>query len=78
MQEAFERYMDHTVDRLTALGIDEMVAMEAVFEAVSQLAEAQTLPPFPEGRVSYQEMGNWLVAAVDLGFADFMVEAVQE
>lgn len=78
VQNAFDSYMDHVVDRLTALGIDDAVAMDAIFNAVEHLGEAGVLPPFPEGSVSYQRMGEWLVAAADFKFADFMVEAAQE
>lgn len=78
VQEAFDRYMDHMVESLGSLGIEAPVAMDAIFNAVSQLEESDVLPPFPEGRVSYQAMGQWLVAAADFGLTKFMVEAAQE
>ena len=76
VQEAFDGYLDLVVDRLVALGLDSSSAIDSVFHTVEHLGEAEVLPPFPEGEVSYQEMGGWLIAAVDFGFADFMVEAV--
>ena len=77
VQEAFDRFMDHTVERLTVLGVDEPVAVDAVFNTVTHLAEENVLPPFPEGVVSYQEMGQWLLAAADFNLAEFMAEAVE-
>lgn len=77
VEEAFNSYMDHMVNRLGALGIEEAVAMDAIFNVVAELGESEVLPPYPEGQVTYQEMGTWLVAAADFGLVDFMVEAVQ-
>lgn len=76
VQEAFDGYLDAVVDRLVAAGVKDTVAIEAVFNAVDLLGEEGELPPFPEGRVSYDVMATWLVAAADYGFADFMAEAV--
>ena len=78
VQEAFDGYLDHTVARLASLGVDEAVATEAVFNAVEYLGEDGLLPVFPEGHRSYQAMGQWLIAAADFGFVDFMVEAAKE
>jgi len=78
VQEAFDRYLDYTVERLMGIGIEPETATEAVFNAVTMLAEMGELPPFPCGNVSYQVMGKWLVAAADLGFTEFMVEAASE
>lgn len=78
VQEAFSRYMDHIVDSLGEFGVEAPVAMDAIFHVVSHLAESGALPSYPEGRVSYQEMGEWLVAAADFGLTKFMVEAAQE
>lgn len=78
VEEAFNRYMDHLVDRLRVIGVEEAVAMDAIFNVVAQLGEVGALPLYPEGRVDYQEMGAWLVAAADFGLVDFIVEAAQE
>lgn len=78
VQEAFDNYLDHAVDRVATLGVEEEVAMEAIFNAVEHLGVEGVLPLFPEGGTSYQAMGAWLVAAADFGFVDFMVEAAQE
>lgn len=78
VQDAFDRYLDHTVHRLEAVGVDSSVATEAIFEAVTMLGEDGSLPPFPEGDVHYSHMARWLVAAADFGFTDFMVEAAAE
>lgn len=78
VQGAFDRYLDYTVERLMGLGVDSAVATEAVFGAVTMLAEEGDLPPFPQGEANYVVMGEWLVAACDLGFTEFMVEAVSE
>jgi len=78
VQEAFDSYLDHTLGRLTDLGADEPMAIEAIFQTVKYLGDEGVLPVFPEGNVSYQTMGQWLVAAADFGLADFMVEAIQE
>lgn len=78
VQEAFDSYLDHTVDRLMALGVDEVDAIEAIFSAVEHLGDEGVLPPFPEGCVSYEMMGRWVVEAASFGFVDFMVEAAQE
>lgn len=78
VQEAFDRFMDHAVDRLVAVGVEDAMAMETVFTVVQQLGEEKVLPPFPEGDVHYSRMGTWLVAAADFGLADFVVEAVVE
>jgi hypothetical protein len=77
VEEAFNSYMDHMVDRLGGLGIEEALAMDAIFSVVEQLGEDGVLPPYPEGQVGYEEMGTWLVAAADFGLVDFMVEAAQ-
>jgi len=77
VQEAFDSYLDHTVDRLVALGVEEADAIEAVFNTVEYLGNEGVLPPFPEGRVSHETMGRWLVEAASFGLVDFMVEAAQ-
>lgn len=77
VQEAFDSYLDHTVDRLLAIGVEETDAIEAVFNTAEYLGNEGVLPPFPEGRVSYETMGRWLVEAASFGFVDFMVEAAQ-
>lgn len=77
VQEAFDSYLDHTVDRLLALGIEETDAIEAIFNAAEHLGSEGVLPPFPEGDTSYETMGRWLVEAASFGFVDFMVEAAQ-
>lgn len=78
METAFNRYMDHTVARLVELGVDESVALDAVFHTVTDLAEKEVLPPYPDETSPTHEAGAWLVAAADFGLADFMVEAVTE
>ena len=78
VEEAFNCYMDHLVDRLKVIGVEEAVAMDAIFNVVAQLGEVGALPLYPEGQVDYQEMGTWLVAAADFGLVDFIVEAAQE
>lgn len=78
VQDAFDRYLDHTVHRLGAIGVDSAVATEAIFEAVTMLEEDGSLPPFPEGDVHYLRVAKWLVAAADFEFTDFMVEAASE
>jgi len=78
VQAAFEGYLDITVARLGEVGVEGPVAMDAVFNTVEYLGGEGILPAFPEGEVSYQAMGRWLIAAVDFGFTDFMVEAAQE
>jgi len=78
VQEAFDCYLDLAVERLCDLGVGEEVAIEAIFASVEHLGEEGVLPLFPEGHVSYDKMGHWLVAAADFGFVDFMVEAAQE
>lgn len=78
VQIAFDSYLDHTVDRLVTLGLDDTVALEAVFHAVDHLGNEGILPLFPEGNVDYRGLGEWLVAAADFGFVDFMMEVATE
>lgn len=78
VQEAFDEYLDYIVERLGTLGVESSVAIDVVFNTVEHLGEQGELPPFPEGDVSYQVMGRWLVAAVDFGLAEFVEGVVAE
>jgi len=74
---AFDQYIEHVVDRLIGLGLDSNVALEAVFTSADFFTEQGDLPVFPDDRSTQLERGEWLVAAVDTGFLDFVVEAVE-
>lgn len=78
VQEAFDGYLDHIVERLEAHGVESAVAIDVIFNTVEHLGEQGELPPFPEGDVSYQVMGHWLVAAADFGLAEFVESVVAE
>ena len=78
VQEAFDGYLDYIVERLEGLGVEAPVAIDVVFNTVEHLGEQGELPPFPEGDVSYLVMGQWLVAAVDFGLAEFVEGVVAE
>jgi len=78
VQHAFDSYLDFVVERLIEKGLDSNMAIESIFCTVEHLGGSGVLPPFPEGDVSYREMGEWLVAADDFKFVDFMVEAVTD
>lgn len=78
VQQAFDQYMDHAVDRLVELGVSSEVALDAIFQTVTYLAEEEVLPPFPTERASYEEAARWLVAAADFGLVDFLLEAAEE
>lgn len=75
---AFDRFMDHLVDRVMLIGVDESVAMDAIFHTITYLAEKGTLPEYPRERATSREVGEWLVAAADFGLVEFVVEAVSE
>jgi hypothetical protein len=78
IDSAFTLFMDHAVSQLVGRGLNDTSAMEVIFTLADQLAEQETLPPFPDDRASYQEKGLWLVSASDFGFVEFAVEAVTE
>lgn len=78
VQEAFDGYLDHIVERLERRGLEGPVAMDVIFNTVAHLGEQGELPPFPEGDVSYPVMGEWLVAAADFGLAEFVEDVVAE
>lgn len=75
VQRAFDLYMDHAVDRLVALGATDEVALDAIFQTVTYLAEEGVLPPFPTERATYEEAAHWLVEAADFGLVGFLIEA---
>lgn len=77
VQQAFDLYMDHAVDRLVELGVSSEVALDAIFQTVTYLAEEEVLPSYPTERASYEEAARWLVAAVDFGLIEFLLEAAE-
>jgi hypothetical protein len=73
---AFDRYIEHIVDRLIELGLDSNAALATVFTSADFVTEQGDLPVFPDDQSTQRERGEWLVAAVDNGFLDFVIEAV--
>jgi hypothetical protein len=74
---AFNEVIDTTIDELVARGLTENDALDTVFEIATELAGQELLPQFPEGdEVPIEEIGKWVVAAGDLNFIEFCVEAV--
>jgi len=77
IQYVFDSYLDHVIDRLEEKGVDAVVGMEVIFNIVEHLGSNGVLPEFPDVGASCVVLGKWLLAAVDFGFADFVVEAVE-
>ncbi len=74
---AFNEFIDTTIDELVSRGLTEDDALDTVFEIATDLAARSLLPEFPEGDdVPIEEIGGWVVAAGDLDFIRFCLEAV--
>ena len=78
VEELFDQYLDHVMDLLVRLGVDPPVAMDAIFEAATYLAEQRVLPVFPSPRSRSSRVGAWVLAAGAFDFATFMEQSVGE
>lgn len=73
---AFDRYMDEQVARLVALGLDDVQALETLFEVADYCSTEGLLPEFPDDRATFEDKGIWLVRASDFDFGGFLLQAL--
>ena len=70
--------MESGIDYLTSLGLSEGDALEAAFSVATVLAEEGVLPEFPEDPEDDEGKAQWLVAAHDNHFFEFIVKSLSD